>query len=391
MRITDFSFRKQADYQELSASLDGRRLWYRIFSGHGLEIRADPFVIVGLLVAMSSRKDIVVDPSIPLSPKLSEGIGVLQGIYSCFNSNLRPVSIRATLAPSNSLSAMGGIFFSGGLDGLHTFLRNREEIGALIFIRGIDFSLDNEQLFREAMASSSHSAARYRKKLIRVETNVRDFIYPSTPIGLTALYGPILASVAHVLSFERTYIAAGLSFNELGPEGDFPLTWPLWTTEGCSCICDGAECTRLDKMRFVATQPDTLDELRICVANSTFNCNQCEKCLINRAMLRALGLTSTSIRHLDDLKDLERIRITDIEALTFCRQTLQAAEAAGDHALARVLRKKIFQYLSRQMFWQLDRNLLNGGIRRRWRRLRGAKSRGPGTSLRERLDFKHPD
>ncbi len=77
MLITDWEARNLGASVEVSASMDGFRLWY-ISKSFAVSRGGDPFVAAALLPAMLKGEPLQVDPALPVSPKLLQNLGRLQ-------------------------------------------------------------------------------------------------------------------------------------------------------------------------------------------------------------------------------------------------------------------------------------------------------------------------
>jgi hypothetical protein len=85
---------------ELSASLAGERLWFRVPATWPVEMRGDPFAIASLIPAMLRGETLSIDPSLPVSRTLLTGMMELQHIYRLwgpvFRQKFTPIAIDAT-------------------------------------------------------------------------------------------------------------------------------------------------------------------------------------------------------------------------------------------------------------------------------------------------------
>ncbi|OGD32791.1 MAG: hypothetical protein A2V45_15635 [Candidatus Aminicenantes bacterium RBG_19FT_COMBO_58_17] len=139
MRVSGLEVREIQDSREISVVVDGFRLWYRIPLSLPFVKSGDPFAAVALLPAMARGESLDIDRDIPVSPKLVQGLSLLQEIHHSWNPALKVVPVRATTAPATSLHAGAMSFFSGGVDSTFTFLKRKDEISHLVFIQGFDF------------------------------------------------------------------------------------------------------------------------------------------------------------------------------------------------------------------------------------------------------------
>ncbi len=151
MKITEWKVRELGETSEISADVDGFRLWYRLPRSVPYARTADPFAAAALLPAMLQGGPLEIAPEMPLSPKLGENLRVLQDIHHCWNPLFGVVPIEAATAPAAPFQDGSFTFFSGGVDSTYTFLKRRSELTHLVFIQGFDFFSLREDT-RQALA-----------------------------------------------------------------------------------------------------------------------------------------------------------------------------------------------------------------------------------------------
>jgi hypothetical protein len=332
---------------EASASIDGFRVWCRVPARHAAAtVRGDPFLALTLLPAMLQSRSIVVDSAAPVSPTLISGIDRIQDVFSCWYGALAKVAIRAEVAPAARPTKGVASFFSGGVDGLYTLWKHPREISHLVFVHGLDIELDDRERGREVLAENSRFARRVDKTLVPIETNVRSFVRSQ---GLTwdVAHGAALAAFAHLLDFSTMFVAASHTYAELLPWGSHPLTDPLWSSEAVALVHDGAEASRSDKLRALASWPEALEILRVCWQPGAYNCGRCEKCLRTMVTLRLLGLHAPRVPPLECAEAVSAVEIASESQATFWLDNLRVAEGVGDRAVAEAVRVQIDRYRSR--------------------------------------------
>ncbi len=196
MRISGWDVRETPDGREISAVVDGYRLWYRIPRSIPFVRSGDPFVAAALLPAMARGEELEVDPVLPVSPKLIQGLAQLQVIHHSWNPALKIVPVRATAAPAPSLHAGAMSFFSGGVDSEFTFLKRKDEISHLVFIQGFDFYA-HEGDFTAFSVEDISNLAQLGDMLLRPRQAAVEFVR-------AGLSGPTLESLS---SFSATGLA----------------------------------------------------------------------------------------------------------------------------------------------------------------------------------------
>ncbi|MCR4410343.1 MAG: hypothetical protein QHH43_07720 [Candidatus Saccharicenans sp.] len=144
MNIINHQIKYSYDKIDISADIDGFRLWYKIPPSYAVSSSGDPFLAASLLPAMIKGSDIRIEPNLKISPFLMRNINTIQEIHHTWNPKLKIISVNADIHPAKILNDGCGSFFSGGVDSTYTFLKNINEITHIINIHGFDFQLDKE-------------------------------------------------------------------------------------------------------------------------------------------------------------------------------------------------------------------------------------------------------
>ncbi|HVV95740.1 MAG TPA: hypothetical protein VHC92_01225 [Rhodanobacteraceae bacterium] len=372
MRVSAIERKDLDDAVELSAVIDGFRLWYRFPAGYPVSLRGDAFLAAALQPAMRAGETLVIDGA-PVSPRLLAGIDRFQDIHHCWDPAFRKIAIEADVEPDRDAIPEVGSFFSGGVDGCYTFLKHADEIKHLVFIKGVDIQVDNDSLFGEALTVNRRFAAAYGKSLLSVETNIRNFCHPRGTVW-TIYTGAGLASVGLALRLARFYIASSHTYAELHPLGSHPLTDHLWSTEATEFIHDGAEARRCDKLRRLAESAPALKGLRVCWQDAGFNCGRCEKCLRTMIALHLLGRSTPALPPLDSLDGVRGMRIESDDELPHFEDNYRLAKEVGNRELAAVLGRQVRNYRVRRLIVDLDRELTGGRLKRGFRKLAPLRS-----------------
>jgi len=366
MRIADWNLQEQHDTVEVSADVDGFRLWYRVPKAYPVSRTGDPFLASALILAMLKGEELEIDPGLPVSPKLLRNASLIQDIHHSWNPVLKKIPIRANTAPAEPLNSGAFAFFSGGLDSLYTFLKRQEDISHVVFLHGFDFFRTSED-YRTAVARNTAFVAGFGKTLIPVETNHFPFDYRNS-LSRVLTQGSTLASVALLLGFSRAYMPASMSYDQLIPSAAHPLLDPLYTNEGIDLIHDGAEAGRTDKLMKIAACESALASLVVCIDEMNFNCGQCMKCLRTMIGLEILGAKGALFPPLPPAKTLRR---RYREACQFyLTENLELAVRKGHEELAGVLKAIQRGYERKQLLKDADRVLLGGLIKRIYRKIR---------------------
>lgn len=175
-----------------------------------------------------------------------------------------------------------GMFFSGGVDSFYTLLKHKAEITDIIFVHGMDIPLNKTRLRFQTVEALKSVARAFHINLIEVESNIREQLDPYADWGLM-LHGVAMTSVGLLLQdhFSKIYISSSREYSNLFPLASHPMLDHLWSTSNIRFIHDGAESTRIEKVRLVSTSETALQHLRVCWKNTdgAYNCCKCEKCL----------------------------------------------------------------------------------------------------------------
>ncbi len=374
MRITNFEIKEQTDIMEVSAEVDGFRLWYRLPRAYSVSRAGDPFLAAALLPAMLKNEKLEIDPSLPVSPKFLENVFLLQEIHHCWNPVLKMIPVCAMTSPAEPLNTGAFSFFSGGVDSMFTFFKRIKEISHVVFINGFDFDVESDT-YRTAVARNSSFVRNFGKILIPVETNLYHFGL-SYNLSRTLTQGSFLGSVALLLGFSRVYLPASYAYNDLFPWGSHPLTDPLYSNECVEIIHDGAEATRVDKVIKIAECESALVNLRVCFYDMNVNCGKCPKCLRTMIMLKLVRAVAAPFPPLSSLKAIRKMRINDIEMI-YCKESLDLARQVKDKALGDAIYACMRRYKPIKFLKKLDRKLLGGLLKRRYRRMVNAPPTAP--------------
>lgn len=365
MRITNRQTTEQADTKEISAEIDGFRLWYRLPKAYPFSRSGDPFLAIALLPAMLKGEAIEVDPSLPVSPKLLGNIPLIQEIHHAWNPVLKIIPVHAKTSPAEPLNTGSFSFFSGGVDSTYTFLKRRKEIGHVVFIHGFDFFPDRGP-FETAVARNSSFVRGYGKTLIPVETNYFPFSYRYN-LSRHLTQGSALASVALLLGFSRAYMPGSLAYSQLIPSGSHPLTDPLYSNECVETVHDGGEARRVDKVVKVAGDESALANLRVCFEDMNVNCGKCIKCLRTMAPLELLGARSAPFPPLPSRKTFRRMNWK--KETMYLKENIELAVQKGGKDLGRTLSACLRKSERAQLLADMDKVLLGGFVKRARRKL----------------------
>ena len=256
-------------------------------------------------------------------------------------------------------------FFSGGVDGMFTFLKHREELTHVVFINGFDFLLDTGT-YQKAVARNASFVAGFGKTLIPVETNFYDFGFHHN-LGRELTQSSNLAGVALLLGFPRTYVPSSYAYNELHPWGSHPLTDPLYSNEAVEILHDGSEENRVGKVIKISECEAAVAVLTVCLDDINSNCGECSKCLRTMVCLKLLGVPASRFPPLPPLRALRRMdwRTEPI----FLKNNIDLALRQDNEGLRKALFAGWRRYKRTRLVREIDRVILGGLAKRIYRKI----------------------
>ncbi len=200
-------------------------------------------------------------------------------------------------------------FLSGGVDGLHTLMRNRQlyrpddaaYIRHALLIHGFDIgkrARDPEHArFQRVLRSLEPLAAETSLQVVSCRTNLRHL--PSKPgFWEHRQVGAALAAVGHAAVVGPAFLFIGGTYPVAIPvaAGSHASVDGLFSSQRLTVIHDGSRFSRLDKVRDLAGWPMALEAMRVCPSSvgDRANCGRCEKCLRTRLELLVAGVDDTA-------------------------------------------------------------------------------------------------
>jgi hypothetical protein len=326
------------------------RIWIR--SEADLAPNADAVLSASLLPAMKSGGKLEIHA--PISPRILRMQPEYQAIQRAWSrdwrsrTRLEEVSVSAPVRDEQEPERNGrvGAFFSGGVDSWSTILTH-PEITDLVFIRGTDLLLGNEQhegLVEEVDSRLREVAAELGKRITVVETNLRQLSDPLAPWEI--YFGCALVTVALFAQplFDRVLIASEIDHEVQPAVATGRMVDHLWSTDGLEIIDDGGLYNRVERIRNIADHPLVQRSLRTCWQNpgSAYNCGRCRKCLQTMITLEALGKRDrvTTFPELD-LEAVAEVVIDIDLALSYWEDLLDLTRAAGRSDLEAVVESAV--------------------------------------------------
>jgi hypothetical protein len=204
------------------------------------------------------------------------------------------------------------------------------------------------------------------KEIIPFETNVR-FLGHQYGVGWSTCFGGGLSSIALAAGAKKCYIASGVTYACMHPEGSNFITDHLWSNGYTQIIHDGAESTRVNKLKQISKNENALSILRVCWHDNGYNCGNCEKCLRTMTNLRVLKLQTPTFKPMTDQlvkTKLSKLKIYSAIDMEFIEENLAEAIKINDHVLIKVLKKIKRNYELRGLLNHFDHLLLNNSLKK---------------------------
>jgi hypothetical protein len=328
---------------------------------------ADVFLAALLIPAMVVGRDIEVRGTI--SSTLLDGLESLQDIYLNWHAGFT----RTKINPQNITGNKGltkrksvASFFTGGVDSSYTLLRHEQEIDALVYVHGFDVPLYDKETRSRTTKDLHEMAAKFKKRLIEVETNLKEFSDQYADWGLH-YHGAALSSVALLLAnqISKFYFPSTHTYADLFPWGSHVLTDRLWSNGHAEFVHDGAEAGRFEKILQISKNKYVLNHLTVCwerieKPQNERNCSRCKKCLRTMACLETIGMLGKCKVFAKDL-DIHAVSNMQLSSSNDYAQTVDIyynlKGYSGHNKLKLALKIAIQRYDYQLLAETLDKNL----------------------------------
>jgi len=327
-------------------------IWYRVPREHPLEPSGDLELAMTLAVAMAGDGALELD--LPVSGQLLARQDAIQDILLGWYPELGRAVLTVVPDPAVPLSPGSGTLacFTGGVDSFYSVLSHPGELSALLFVHGFDVPLGATPLRRTVSRHLREAAAEIGVELIEVESNLRELLDPSVDWGQIA-HGAAIVAVASALRGEygRLLIPSSHTEQDLFGWGSHPRLDPLWSTPALRVEHDGAELSRVQKIRSIVSSPLVARHLRVCWQPGTdYNCGACEKCVRTMMTLDLLGALAESetFPHQVDLEVVARLPLRNESDAAYLRENLELARELGSRAQVTALETAQRRYAAGQ-------------------------------------------
>lgn len=197
-----------------------------------------------------------------------------------------------------------GLFFSGGVDSLTSYVRKRHERPYLLSVWGADIPLSESEGWNRVQNDIKEFSTNHQLEPLFIKSNLKSFLnYKKLKailskqwwgsiqhaLGLIGLSAPL----AFIKGMNTIYL--GSTDNPLSlPWGSHPSIDNNVKWGETQAISEGMELLRLDKLKVLAEYIKNVDptiQIRVCwVKENGMNCNECEKCSRTIAGLMTVGL-----------------------------------------------------------------------------------------------------
>ncbi len=294
LTMRDFSLREEGDVSMVSAHVAGRNVWFKC---EGARLRPDAVAYINayFLSALKTGRRIYCEQQVD-PQRLSHLPQVAKLIDGWWGLGAMP-ELRVGQREGPELgrkSPRTGLFFSCGVDSFDTLLQRAHEIDDLILVHGFDVALEDTQRFAALKAQAALVAEAMGKRLIVIETNLREHrVFQKG--SWVRNHGSALTAVGHLLADEvgRVLISASYPSDALKPWGSHPLLDHLWSSASLKVEHTGDVLWRIDK---IARQGDNAlfrQHLMVCWVSKglPLNCGRCEKCVRNQLAFLLTGHT----------------------------------------------------------------------------------------------------
>ena len=369
LRIHDCRHISNDDYNELSANVDGDRIFFRVPPQVDLPFRGEPFIGAALLEAMVRGVNIKVDKSLPVSMKLYSRLPEIQSIYKTWNENLQKIVIEARTESIGESYENVACFWSAGVDSSHTLFRNIEQVTHLVLLGGFEAGGNTEEAWNQCVEKQSAFCLSIGKKLIPMATNAKQWA-EKRKLSWDFAQGLVLASMSPLFKCKEVLIGASHTFDNLFPAGTHPLTDPMWSTESTELIHYGA-IRRSQKVFEISKNDLIFNNLQVCWRSPVTNCGECSKCVRTMVIMFLLNLSNKTFPQLDSFDKLKIFKNNNNESgMAFMEDLMILSKEVQNNKVRKILRGYYRTFKISVIISMIDRYLLGGAIRRSYQRVR---------------------
>ncbi len=377
--ITNIKLDKFETYQEMSAMVDGDKIWFRFPQYLDLEPRAELFMAPAMIESMVRGVPIRIVGDIAISYRLAQSFREIQSLLKSWNNDFTVSSLSTNTRKSFPSTDFVIACNSGGIDSTYTYGRFREEITHILVMQGFDDWKESKG-WEQNLANRKVFAETEGKQLVVVETNIRHYC-EKRQYDYQLLFGSVLATVGITLNPKLFLIPSSLPYNHLHPSGSHPLLDPLWRTENTEIIHHDCAATRCDKTQYIAHYQELLDQIQVCWNSSSSNCGKCSKCLRTSIALRILGKKSIRLPEPDESTCYDIMTIKEENSLSYIEELIELSNDWKQDEVQKKLEKLVRAYQFKMVFHNFFKRILGKVGQKASRRL----STNPWYTLRATL------
>jgi hypothetical protein len=315
----------------------------------------DPFVVGAIQILMGTGHDGHVHGQV--SPSLLHNLEEYVAARPLWRPRLSRVGVRADVErePTFGNDRSGALLaYSGGVDSGFTAFRHTQgrvhsprKLVAGVMAVGFDIPYTEREGFARAAQRSRQMLGSLGLGLIPMSSNYRAVVGDA---GYNVSWGSAVASCLMMLQggFSVGVLSQSVAYDDLRELdwGCNPLTDRLLSCASFEIVPDGAEFSRIDKVRTLNDWPEFRSFARVCwqAPERDRNCCRCEKCIRTMLAFRVLGhglppcfdhdVTIDQIMALDQL--------TEKSMAAWYDSILQAARQSGvDEPWTRALSQRL--------------------------------------------------
>jgi len=200
-----------------------------------------------------------------VSPKLLSNLPTVGDIMKTwFPSRFKKQTdfVARHLSAKNPQGKKVGLFFTLGVDSMTSLMKHLKEVDYLIYVLDEQTNLypkDGKIIKSHVPHNIEKVANLYGKEVIEIGTNLKEFAKEFTDWP-SQYHGSMFASIAILLSktIGKFYLASSHAYPSMINYGSHPALDYLFEVEGMRFIHDGAELTRVGKVKMLSEYPDCL-------------------------------------------------------------------------------------------------------------------------------------
>jgi hypothetical protein len=348
---------------------------------------ADTFFVAQVLPAMALDERLYIDSPVSIdvyTAVMKYTVPVIRNWYPRLPEPQLEIEF-AESAPATSGKVCS--LFSGGIDSLHTLLERKEEIDALIHMRGFETDLENDLIWTAAHDGVRETTAAFGKEVVEIKSNMmyrtqlhtgyRD-CFDWQDFRGQAWAGHYWAAVGLALRPFASRLLIPSSYDYITVRvGTHPLIEPRLSAASLQIEIAGMPLSRSEKLMDIHQgYPEFIHNLRVCTEelywsySGALNCGCCMKCVRTQIELRLIGVENPT-EPFDwplDLAILKYFRPT------FLTEHWQAAErqakAQGNIELAKAIKafrtRPYWRQKLRKFEFRLRKRFLPKNLRPSW-------------------------